>query len=73
MTAEIIKAGVFSLQVCVPEDWTDEQVIALGEEGQPCGTECGWTVRKEDDQVKGYRERVPCDEREGHVHLVLDA
>lgn len=74
MSAEVTRYGFLDMQVCVPKDWTDEQVIAFAESEYPCGTEYGWTVRKEgDDALAGSPERNPCQEREGHVHIMLDA
>ena len=41
MKAETIQIGVFSVQVCVPKEYTDEEVIAFAESENPCGTICG--------------------------------
>lgn len=74
MSAEVTRRGVLDMQVCVPDDWTNEQVKAFADEANPCGTENGWAIRKEgDDALAGYRERVSCAQRFGHVHVMLDA
>ena len=74
MSAEVTRVGVFSMQVCVPKDWTDDQVREFAEQECPCGTEHGWHIRREGDELlRGRPERVPCEEREGHVHVMLDA
>lgn len=62
------------MQVCVPVDWTDEQVKDFAETAYPCGTEFGWVIRKEGDEaLAGDAERVPCQSRAGMVHVMLDA
>ena len=66
--------GALDMQVCVPKDWTDEQVIAFAEKENPCGTKYGWHVRKEGSKLLGAcHERVPCEKFENMVHIVLDA
>lgn len=64
----------FSLQVCVPTDWQDAQVVKFAEQRCRCGTDAGWQIRREGDQfLAGDPERVPCAERPGFVHVMLDA
>lgn len=74
MSAEVTRMGVLDMQVCVPEDFTDEQVKAFANEANPCGTSYGWTIRQQGSKyLAGANERVPCEERPGHVHIMLDA
>ena len=74
MTAEVIKRSGFSMQVCVPMDWTDEAVKAFADRESICGTENGWFLRQDGDEaLKGDPARNPCSQRPGHVHMVLDA
>lgn len=74
MTAEITKRGMFDCQVCVPASWTDDEARAFAEVNNPCGTESGWSIRREGDEaLKGAPERMPCASRPGHVHIMLDA
>lgn len=74
MAAEIIRQGALSVQVCVPKDWTDEQVVAFTEAEYPCGTEHGWSIRKEGSALLGGDpERRQCAEHQSNVHIVLDA
>lgn len=62
------------MQVCVPSDWTDEQVRDFAERENPSGTENGWFIRRDGDKkLAGYPERVSCAARAGHVHIMLDA
>ena len=71
----VTKPGfALDMQVCVPSDWTDEQVIAFAEREWPCGTTHGWQIRREGDPyLSGSPERNPCAERWGYVHIMLDA
>ncbi len=74
MTAEVTKRGAFSMQVCVPSDWTDEQVKQFADRENLCGTEHGWSIRKAGDKaLNGDPERNACQQRAGHVHIMLDA
>jgi hypothetical protein len=74
MTAQVVRSTGLSLQVCVPDHWTDDQVISFAEISNPCGTEFGWAIRREgDESLKGDPERQKCRTLHGHVHIVLDA
>jgi len=74
MTAEVIARRALDMQVCVPDDWTDEQVKRFADQDNPCGTEFGWDIRKQGDALLGGdNERVACEQKAGHVHIVLDA
>jgi len=71
MNAQILRRGVFGISVCIPKDWTDQQVIDFVEADSPCGTADGWqpSARTEENCNK----RIPCEDREGYMHMVLDA
>lgn len=74
MSAEVTRRGALDMQVCVPSDWTDVDVKTFADQANCCGTEHGWSIRKEGDSaLAGCRERVPCESRAGHVHIMLDA
>ena len=66
--AEIVRATLFSVQVCVPSTWTDDQITDFAEMENPCGTEHGWKIRK-----SGEDERVQCSQRPEFTHVLLDA
>ena len=71
---QVTKAGVLDMQVCVPENWTDEQVKQFADQENLCGTQHGWHIKKQGDEaLSGDNERVPCASREGYVHIMLDA
>ena len=73
---EVTKTSALSMQVCVPEEWTDDQVTAFANERNPAGTTLGWGIRRAGDPaLGGDPERVSCsgaDSRSGYVHVMLD-
>lgn len=72
--ASVSKRGALDMQVCVPAEWNDEQVLAFAEGENPCGTEHGWAIRKQGDpMLRGAAERVQCESLPGNVHIMLDA
>jgi hypothetical protein len=74
MTAEVTQRGALDMQVCVPDDWTDEQARDFASRQNPCGTHNGWQIRRDGDpMLAGAPERVKCEGRDGHVHIMLDA
>lgn len=74
MSATVTRRGALDMQVCVPVDWTDEQVVAFAESEYPCGTENGWFIRRAgDDALAGQPERIDCSQEAAHVHIMLDA
>ena len=74
MNPEVTRYGVLDMQVCVPENWSDEQVKEFADEKYLCGSTSGWHIRKEGDKaLNGAHERVECEMRDGFVHIMLDA
>lgn len=74
MTAAVTRRGALDMQVCVPDDWSDDQVRDFANRENLCGTPHGWGIRRhEDAALAGAAERVPCASRSGHVHIMLDA
>ena len=74
MTAVVTRRGALDMQVCVPKDWTDEQVKKFADWENPCGTELGWVIRRAGDAaLGGAPERVECSANPSFVHIVLDA
>lgn len=71
---QVTRLGALDMQVCVPKDFTDEQVVAFAEGANPCGTTVGWVIRRSGDKaLLGAPERNQCEERPGCVHIMLDA
>ncbi|MCK5612577.1 hypothetical protein KAR91_62475 [Candidatus Pacearchaeota archaeon] len=72
--AMIIAHGSLDVQVCVPKEWTDGQVISFAKYRYPPGTKKGWFIRREGDEaLNGNPERAVCLARPDFVHIVLDA
>lgn len=72
MTAEVTRVSIFDMQVCVPEDYTDDQAERFANTANPAGTMGGWRMREADDPAQaGAAIRVPCRDRPGHVHIML--
>lgn len=69
---EVTRIGLASLQVCVPREFTDEQVEAFANGAQMTGLDHGWSIRREGDSaLAGAHERVDCEGRSGCVHVML--
>ncbi len=63
------------MQVCVPKNWTDGQVVDFANSASPSGLDAGWSIRKQGDPaLDGTDERVKCEDqrRPGCVHIMLD-
>jgi hypothetical protein len=74
MNAEVIWSKALEIQVCVPFEWTDQQIIDFSNTEILCGTHTGWHIRKQGDpKLNGSDERVKCEGRDGFVHVMLDA
>jgi len=72
--AMVTKTNALGMQVCVPADWTDEQLKEFADRENLCGTPHGWAIRKQGDPLlAGADERMPCAQRSGFVHVMLDA
>lgn len=70
---EVVRHGLLDCQVCVPSEFTDEQVVEFANEANPAGTENGWAIRKEGNRyLAGAPERQACNERAGMVHVMLE-
>ena len=62
------------MQVCVPADFTDEQVKEFADKENPCGTTNGWFIRRAGSKyLAGAPERMECSLHCGKVHIMLDA
>lgn len=78
--AEVTFMTPLGMQVCVPDNWTDKQVVEFAGLSEICGTSGGWGIRKEGNALlAGDPERAPCKShkggpgREGFVHIMIDA
>jgi hypothetical protein len=69
----VTRCRLASMQVCVPKDFTDEQVVSFANQTNPTGLDHGWGIRRQGDEaLDGADERVQCSGRSGCVHIVLD-
>ena len=71
---EIVRYGMLDMQVCVPKEWTDKEVLKFAEQENLCGTTAGWEIRKRGNKyLGGCDERTQCCDHEENVHIMLDA
>lgn len=71
--ATVIKFGALDMQVCVPADWTDEQVEEFANRENPSGLEIGWKIRPADSPYQaGAPVRVTCAKNADNVHIMLE-
>lgn len=67
-TAMILKVGLCDCQVCVPQDWTEEQAEAFANTQHPTGIRSRWKVR---DPSNGDARRVTCGDDNTKVHYLM--
>ena len=72
-TPQVTRTGALDMQVCVPEDWTDEQIRVFANEQNLCGTVNGWQIRTDAESLAGAPYRNPCANGNGMIHVTLDA
>ena len=71
---EVTRRSLLCMQLCVPSEYTNIQVLDFAEKENPCGTTNGWFIRLHGDKsLNGCDERVPCEKRVVFVHIMLDA
>jgi len=71
--SQVTRVGIFDMQVCVPAEWTDEQVERFANSMNPAGTDLGWTIRRSDNPAQyGAPERVVCASDPTRVHIMLE-
>lgn len=73
--------NLIHLGVCVPKNWTDEQVEEFANAESPTGISSRWTIKPQEEydaqlnegliEAEAAHERNPCLERSDFVHLVL--
>jgi len=71
--SEVTRIGLCSLQVCVPKNYTDQQVTDFANRDSPTGISSKWIIRKEGNpDLQNDPERQQCNERPDFVHIMLD-
>lgn len=81
LQAIVSRRGFLDMQVCVPKEWSDDQVLDFAENENPCGTQNGWSIRRQgseflsgsDERVQCADERVQCADHKDKCHIMLDA
>ena len=61
-----------SLQACVPIDWPDDLTEIFVNSGDTIG---GWRVRPDEsvlNEESGIPSHMPCHEKPGFKHMILD-
>jgi hypothetical protein len=70
---EVLRNGLFSMQICVPKEWTDAQAAEFANRENPAGTTNGWRMRKQGcEDLAGADERVTCSQDGDNVHIMFD-
>lgn len=73
MSAEVTKTSLFNMQVCIPENWEDDEAMNFANKENPSGLDKGWYIQKQGHEaLNGDNERVPCSDRSGFVHIMLE-
>ena len=68
----ITQVGIFDMQVCVPESWSNDEVEEWATKENPAGTERGWRMKRTgEESLRGANERVKCEGRDGFVHIMF--
>lgn len=72
MIPTVVEHGLLGMQVCVPKEWSDDQVVEFAEGEHPSGTKSGWCVVKEGDLfLAGDPERAQCEAYLDYCHIAL--
>lgn len=70
----VTRRGLLDMQVCVPKDMSDKDVMNFANLENLCGCSNGWQIRKQGDKLLGDdNERVQCSNNIDNVHITLDA
>lgn len=69
----VTRNGLFTMQVCVPKTFTDEETVEYANRVNPAGTSHGWFLCQQGNPVlNGDDSIVQCLERPNCVHRVLE-
>jgi hypothetical protein len=65
--------GICHMQVCVVNDATDDEILAVCNRESPSGTQHGWSaVRRSDDAEWGAVGPVPCQDDPARTHFLVE-
>ena len=74
MSPQVIRSSLLAMQLCVPDDWTEEQIVTFAESQNPCGTTHGWGLCQDGHaSLGGTPARMNCANENGRVHVVVAA
>lgn len=70
----VTRYGALDTQVCLPSDWTDDQIVEFTNAANPSGTVAGWVIRRAGDpSLVGHPECISCGLDSRFIHVMLDA
>lgn len=70
---ELIGSRLVSVQVCVPDNWSNDQVIDFVQRMPVSWEKEAWEVRKDGDVLLcGHPAKTPCKKKPGYIHMFLD-
>lgn len=71
-TPQVLRVSLFAAHVCVPADYTDQQVEEFVNKDSPTGIASKWRICRNGHAFLGEdAERVVCEDRKGCVHMLL--
>lgn len=70
---QIVRTGALDMQVCVPIEWSDDEIVSFANLENPAGTENGWHIRTDPELLAGCPVRNPCGIYHAtKAHVTLD-
>jgi hypothetical protein len=74
--ATILRIGLDTMRICVPKDWTEEQILAWAKAQEPMTIRDSefpsWKIcRNGCAALAGTEERIVCEASPDHVHHLL--
>ena len=72
ISPQVIRNGLLNMQLCVPNEWDDNQIITFAQWQNPAGTTTGWCVTPEGHEtLAGSPARVTCAQRKRFIHVLV--
>lgn len=67
----VVTRTLLAVEVCVPLDWNEDQIVAFANHSDPCKRE-DCRVRYRGPKARRHASKVPCACRQGYTHVTLD-